>query len=60
MAKKGKIRKKPYCSPKITRVNLKSEEAVLTACKEAVNASPLGANPAGCKYHGSNCSTLGS
>jgi len=60
MTKKGRIQKKPYCNPKITKVNLKSEEAVLTACKADAQASPLGSNPGGCKYHGSNCSTLGS
>ena len=60
MTKKGRIQKKSYSNPKITKVDLKSEEAVLTACKEPLTAGPLGINPAGCKYHGSNCSVLGS
>ena len=60
MAKKGRTQKKPYCNPKITKVNLKSEEAVLTACKLDVKYTPVGSNPAGCKYHGTNCAILGS
>lgn len=60
MTKKGRIQKKPYCNPKITKVNLRSEEAVLTACKTGTTASPLGTQPAGCKYHGANCSVIGS
>jgi len=60
MAKKGRIQKKPYYNPKITKVDLRSEEAVLTACKTDGQYSPVGANPAGCKYHGANCSVVGS
>ena len=60
MTKKRRIQKKPYSNPKITKVDLKSEEAVLTACKIDAKYSPLGSNPAGCKYHGTNCASLGS
>jgi hypothetical protein len=60
MTKKGRIQKKPYSNPKIAKVNLKSEEAVLTACKVDSQASPLGTNAGGCKWHGSNCASLGS
>ncbi len=60
MANKGRNQKKPYCNPKITKVNLRSEEAVLTACKTASTYSPLGTNAQGCKYHGSECTVLGS
>ncbi len=60
MTKKRRIQKKPYSNPKITKVNLKSEEAVLTACKAPATGTSLTTTPAGCKYHGSNCSVLGS
>ncbi len=61
MTKKGRIQKKPYSNPKITKVDLRSEEAVLTACKEAVNYTPLTSSAAGgCKYHGSVCNVQGS
>ncbi len=60
MTKKGRIQKKSYSNPKITKVDLKSEEAVLTACKPSINYSPVGSNPAGCKFHGAVCSDFGS
>ena len=57
MTKKGRIQKKPYCSPKITKVNLRSEEAVLSGCKTSAQAEPMGAAYAPyCKYHGAVCS----
>lgn len=59
MAKKGRIEKKPYGSPKITKVSLKSEEAVLSGCKVSNNTSGPVQNEGGnCKYHGSNCFDL--
>lgn len=59
MAKKGRIEKKPYGSPKITGVNLKSEEAVLNGCKTSNNTSSPVLNEGGnCKYHGDSCMGL--
>ena len=53
--------KKDYDSPKITRVNLRSDEAVLGNCKSGDNSKTgLGTMPDGCKYHGSDCSVTGS
>ena len=60
MAKKGRIQKKPYCNPKITKVNLRSEETVLTACKTDSQGSPYGAAYTACKYRGASCSDTGS
>ena len=60
MARKGRIEKKPYGSPKITKINLRSEEAVLTSCKTNAQYSGVGNYPQGCKYHGSNCNVVGS
>ena len=56
MAKDKKIKKKPYSNPEITRVNLKSEEAVLSGCKIYGNTQPYGAGEASCKYKNFVCS----
>ncbi len=60
MTKKGRIQKKSYSDPKITKVNLESEEAVLTACKVDAKYTPVGSNPTGCRYHGADCLIVGS
>ena len=59
MVEKGRTQKKPYCSPKITKVNLKSEEAVLSGCKtsDQGGATTFGSGFAPyCKYHNEICS----
>ena len=60
MSKKEMI-KRIYFSPKITRVNLKSQESVLAACK-INNAGTVAGKDASnyCKYHGTACSGYGS
>lgn len=59
MAKKGRIQKKQYCTPKITEINLKSEEAVLSGCKTSSQAELHGAAYAPyCKWRGSSCSEI--
>jgi hypothetical protein len=61
MAKRDGIQKRIYSSPKITRVNLESEEAVLQNCKTDANQNVTAGESGGeCVYHGQACSTLGS
>jgi hypothetical protein len=51
--------KRPYRKPRLKRVALRPEEAVLGGCKTASSSGPSGAvcEPLG---PGSNCSTAGS
>lgn len=60
MARKAIIEKKPYGTPRITRVDLRSEEAVLTACKTEVNQNVVAGESGGqCNYHGTPCTDFG-
>lgn len=47
--------KRPYAAPRLVRVVLRPEEAVLGACKNAASAGPAGAS---CVV--SSCATSGS
>jgi hypothetical protein len=49
---------KPYEAPKIVRVSLKPEEAVLGHCKTPSSAGPVGAGS--CVNAGLGCSSFGS
>ena len=49
--------KKPYRKPRLKRVALRPEEAVLGGCKTASSSGPSGAV---CEPVGVNCSTAGS
>lgn len=60
MAKKRRIEKRSYCSPEITKVNLRSEEAVLSSCKTDFTGGSILNDAGNCKYHGSYCDTTGS
>ena len=49
------IKKKPYVTPKVFRVELNPEQAILTACSLATTNASNGGNgscrPASCKRH---------
>ncbi|MCK4244331.1 MAG: hypothetical protein KAX20_01755 [Candidatus Omnitrophica bacterium] len=48
--------KKKYCKPEIKSVELKPEEAVLTACKANSSGGDAAGNVGGsCKYRGNPC-----
>jgi hypothetical protein len=49
---------KPYEAPKIVRVSLKPEEAVLGHCKTPSSGGPVGMNS--CNNAGLGCSSFGS
>ena len=50
------MNKKPYTPPSITKVILKSKNAILGFCHSSPNLFPKG-SPGGCSSTGGGCST---